>query len=201
MYSIDRVEYKYILTKLEISNLQKYLYSVFKPIYKMRKITSIYYDNNELESFHDSEEGIAPRKKIRIRNYDDLNKFNLEIKYHKYDGRSKISKPIDNIKYRIYDDQYGNCKPKLRVSYFRYYFLHQKNNQIRLTIDLELSFNNIKNQLNLKNTFKNKVVVELKAPNQINQNTLDNIIPLRKIRFSKYCEGIKIFYNKDNFIQ
>ena len=53
-------------------------------IYPNRKIFSIYFDNQNLNMYHDSIEGIIPRKKIRIRTYNDLsfkkNNVNLEKK-------------------------------------------------------------------------------------------------------------------------
>ena len=39
----------------------------FKILYPKRKISSVYFDNTELNMFIDSEEGSIPRKKIRLR--------------------------------------------------------------------------------------------------------------------------------------
>ena len=40
-------------------------------LHPKRKISSLYFDNNENNMYLDSEEGCLPRKKIRIRNYPD----------------------------------------------------------------------------------------------------------------------------------
>lgn len=167
----------------------------FQPVYPTRKISSVYYDNNQLEAFYDSEEGITPRKKIRIRYYNDLNKFNLEIKYHKFDGRSKVTNHIDEIKNKLFDNLYGICYPKLKISYLRQYLIHKKNNKIRLTIDSNLDFKGINNKSNLKKYSTQNIIVELKAPNNFDQNLIDEILPLRKVRYSKYCEGIRLHYD------
>ena len=74
--------------------------------------------------FHDSLEGLTPRKKIRIRNYPkDINKQLLfETKISSVEGRFKTNKKIykkyfDNIKQRgILDNKYGVCKPILSVT-------------------------------------------------------------------------------------
>ena len=41
-----------------------------KRLYKGRLVNSLYYDTELLEMFYHSEEGVTPRKKIRIRWYD-----------------------------------------------------------------------------------------------------------------------------------
>lgn len=196
MFSINRIEYKYVLNRKEYFDYLKFINENFYSVYPSRKISSVYYDNNDLESFYDSEEGITPRKKIRIRNYNEINKFNLEIKYHKLDGRSKITKPIKEIQSKILDNQYGICNPKLNISYFRNYLVNLNYNEIRLTIDSDLEFENLHNKSNLKSRLNQKFIVELKAPSNLEQSQLNEIMPLRKERYSKYCEGIRLLYDK-----
>ena len=73
-----------IVDKDYIDNLfKKYLFNKsVKQIYKPRKIESLYFENNNYEMYNDSLEGLTPRKKIRIRNYPDMedNKLYLEKK-------------------------------------------------------------------------------------------------------------------------
>ena len=52
-------------------------------IFKERKISSLYFDNKNYDMFLDSEEGVLPRKKIRIRNYPEEKKV-LTIMRKKY---------------------------------------------------------------------------------------------------------------------
>ena len=69
-----RYEYKYFINpnrKLEFYNWLNE--NDFKKNYPDRIINSIYFDNNSLSMFLDSEEGLVPRKKIRIRWYGGLN--------------------------------------------------------------------------------------------------------------------------------
>ena len=70
-------------------------------IYSKRRVTSIYFDNDKLESYNDSIEGTVPRKKIRLRTYNEF-KFNefqkvlLEKKISSIEGRYKTSIQISN---------------------------------------------------------------------------------------------------------
>ena len=85
--------------KLNIDNnnlfiFKKWLYANnAKKIYDGRIISSIYFDNIRMDSYKDSNEGITPRKKIRLRsynnNFDYKNKGQLEIKISSAEGRYK----------------------------------------------------------------------------------------------------------------
>ena len=137
-----RIEEKLLFNPGQIFNLRKWLskneYSI---LYPKRKIRSLYFENSINQIFLDSEEGITPRKKIRLRTYSKKflnknNKFNYEIKISSMEGRyksnKKIKKKIDKIFNGIYDNQYGICFPVLNVVYDREYFIK---NQSRITID------------------------------------------------------------------
>ena len=64
--------------ELHISDYLKILFLIKKnggnEIFKERKISSLYFDNKNYDMFLDSEEGVLPRKKIRIRNYPEEKK-------------------------------------------------------------------------------------------------------------------------------
>ena len=67
-----RNEKKYRLSYGDLYELKSQLISVgMKKLYPDRQINSEYLDTKELKMFSDSEEGILPRKKIRIRWYKD----------------------------------------------------------------------------------------------------------------------------------
>ena len=69
-----RKEIKFNLNKL---NLEKFLFWIEKEgaekLHNKRIVNSIYFDNEKLSMYHDSVEGIIPRKKIRMRNYNFCN--------------------------------------------------------------------------------------------------------------------------------
>ena len=65
-----RKEKKFKLTKSDLSLLKvELLHKGMKFLHPKREINSCYFDTNNLKMFHDSEEGILPRKKIRLRWY------------------------------------------------------------------------------------------------------------------------------------
>ena len=86
-----RIEDKYILQKNDYIKLKSFLNkNDFKSLYPERKISSLYFDNKYLSMFNDSEEGVTPRKKIRVRTYnnDESNLF-LELKINSAEGKFK----------------------------------------------------------------------------------------------------------------
>ena len=75
-----RIEEKLLINKYQLSQFKEYLASKGAiKIFKTRKINNLYFDNNKFDMFNDSIEGCLPRKKIRLRSYEDERIF-LEIK-------------------------------------------------------------------------------------------------------------------------
>ena len=82
-----------------------------KKIYSDRIVSSTYFDNDKLSMFHHSEEGVVPRKKLRLRSYSSKPHVTtdtfLEKKISSPEGRYKISDPTEHVKkylkYGIFD--------------------------------------------------------------------------------------------------
>lgn len=193
--------------KLHFSDYIKLKNKIFelggKNIYKQRKISSVYFDNKNFDMFNDSEEGCVPRKKIRLRRYpeNDDGKYYFETKITSSEGKFKKSNFYnkDNfLKYLedgIVDNSYGLIEKKIIISYSREYFVLENT---RLTLDYNINYSNI-NETN--NFFDNEsLILEIKANNNVVavQEKLKNILPLRRERFSKYCEGINKLFNKSS---
>ncbi len=165
----------------------------FKILYPKRKISSIYFDNTELNMFVDSEEGSIPRKKIRIRNYplSFEKRYNLEIKISSIEGRFKntndINLEIKNkyTKYGIFDNNYGQTFPVCIVNYYREYFYKD---EVRVTHDSSIEYFHYNKSFSFK---EDREVIEIKTPHSFNRNLIDKSFPFSKHRFSKYCESIK----------
>ena len=96
-------------------------------LYPSRIINSLYLDNKNFSMFDHSMEGVTPRKKLRIRTYnnnfflnDKLN-FKKELKITSVEGRFKTSEnynnSIKNVFEGVYDHDYGLCFPVLNVLY------------------------------------------------------------------------------------
>ena len=165
-----------------------------QPLFKKRKIYSIYFETTTLNMFNDSLEGVLPRKKIRIRHYpDSSSNYSLEIKCSSIEGRFKKSNEIslaDHKRYLqngIFDNLYGICIPLLEVIYEREYF---KIGGIRLTFDKNILYRSFNNRKMEK--VDDWSVVEIKAPAHISIDYLKSIVSTPRKRFSKFSNGISI---------
>ena len=112
--------------KFHISDYIKIKNEIFKlngrSLYPKRFISSLYFDNKNLDMYRDSEEGNTPRKKIRFRNYPDAKskKFFYEVKINSAEGKFKKSseKTYDQFKIAfkdgLYDPTYGILEKKFK---------------------------------------------------------------------------------------
>ena len=126
MRKVKRSEIKHLSEKKNYKSIIKLLKGLNAiTIYPTRLISSIYFDNKNYDSFIDSEEGLVPRKKVRLRTYNKINSmkdsdikknsFNLEIKIAKENYDEKISKLHNDadslLKNGIIDNDLGHCMP------------------------------------------------------------------------------------------
>ena len=189
-----RIEEKFYIKE---ENLLEFKDFIFKKsaekLYKPRKIESLYFDNINMDMYTDSIEGLVPRKKIRIRHYpDDMDKnYYLEIKNSAIEGRFKTRKIIQKEKFYelkkngYLDSEYGICFPNYFVSYDREYI---KFEDIRLSIDTNLVYKNFKNN---NHSLDKRIIVEIKTSINKSQDSLMQIFPYQRIRFSKYCFAVE----------
>jgi len=197
--NIYRQEYKYIKNVKIFSKIVNFTNLGFiKEIHNKRMVNSIYFDDFHNTAFFEAEEGIRPRKKIRIRNYNKSNEFFLEEKQSFSHYRSKNTKHIDNnlknnlIFKGIFDKKLGMIYPKIHINYSRRYFLFD---EIRITIDENLNYNLFNSNIIYKDKFS---IIEFKSSSH---NSLDKIINLCNeypVKFSKYCEAYKKIYNTNS---
>jgi len=158
-------------------------------------VSSIYFDNFKYSSYSNSNEGILPRKKIRLRYYNnDKKKILFEKKITSLDGRYKLSKVISDIEFNkyislgIFDYDYGECKPKIFTNYSRDYFVFKN---IRLTFDTNISYKIFGFNLKKKDI---KTCIELKSNSSYDFFQSFNFFSkITSSRFSKYCRGIESF--------
>jgi len=184
-----RKEKKFRLSNYDLVLLKKILIQAgLKTLYPSRIIFSEYLDTDNLQMFSDSEEGVLPRKKIRIRWYDNSKEKNLETKISSTEGRFKLSKKyLNNYNLKnMLDPVYGKIYPSIIIKYLReYYFL----NNLRITIDTKILYNDVrKNGTSSAQDREN--VLEVKANNEISDDYIAKIIPYPTSRFSKYCRGV-----------
>ena len=189
-----RTEEKFFINSDKYVDLKNYL--ILKGAnrqYPRRLIKSIYFDNDNLQSFIDSQEGSVVRKKIRIRNYPNESdkSFYIEKKISSVEGRYKTRNIINKEKvdyfkkFGIFDNQYGQCFPNLYVTYKREYSILD---DTKISIDKEILYENYKTNIVYKD---HKAIVEIKTSIKKNLDDLVKSFPFQRTRFSKYCDGIE----------
>lgn len=190
-----RIEEKIKLTKYEQSLLMNDLISRgMKVIHPQRRVRSIYFENLQRDIFFHAEEGILPRKKIRIRNYPDESKKNnyLEIKISSIEGRYKTTEKISESKKSIIlnrgylDSNYGLTLPLIIIEYHRNYFYIDG---LRITLDSNIKYRSLDGK---KSSVDRHCVLEIKAAKNFSTDDLYRIISHPKTRFSKYCNGVNL---------
>ena len=148
-----RKEKKYRLSYSDMLLIKRTLLnSNMTELFPKRVVNSCYFENNKFELFHDSEEGVLPRKKVRVRWYsqsllDDSEKIfscSKEVKISSIEGRYKIVDKfnslmsIDDVReLNFFDNIYGNLTPVLIVSYEREYYGLEK---LRITFDRNITY-------------------------------------------------------------
>ena len=182
-----RKEDKFRLSYSDMVKIQDHLLSLgMKELYPSRVINSCYFDNDSLTLFHESEEGILPRKKIRIRWYDKVTSFTKEIKTSSIEGRFKSLKKNPKLKHlddvlnsQYFDSSYGILKPSLLVSYERQYFSFKL---LRITFDRNISYRYLKYSSEVIRK-ENETVMEVKTPIDCSDDYIKSIITQPTERF------------------
>ena len=193
-----RIEEKLFIKTENLTEFKEFLLKKsVKNLYHPRTIKSLYFDNNNLDMYNDSIEGMVPRKKIRIRVYPNEGDKNiyLEIKNSSVEGRFKTREILDDKKYNFFksngilDNQYGPCFPNYYVTYEREYSVID---DVRVSIDKNLKYIDFKT-----NTYFNdpNTIVELKTSSKKNLDELIQTFPFQRIRFSKYCFAVETLKN------
>ena len=195
-----RIEEKILIEKIEVLRFLDQYSNNLEKIYNTRTINSIYFDDRNLSSHIDGEEGSTPRKKTRIRFYNHINSneiFYLEKKISSVEGRYKTSKVIDKKKFEkmtrngVICNMYGQIFPKAMVSYKRSYFRIE---DVRLTIDEDIKYSKYQINNKVKYLHDGMCVIELKANYLTNIDYLKNLIPVQRSRFSKYSKACNMLY-------
>ena len=189
-----RKEKKYKLTVSDQNILKnKLIDKGMKILYPKRTVNSIYFDTNNLDFYLNSEEGVLPRKKIRLRWYDkDIKKIFKEIKISSVEGRFKTSEPflynenIFNNNLQLLDNEFGILKPQMQITYSREYFFF---NDLRITFDSNIQYTD-RSSLNNIVTKDKETVMEIKVNFKTNDDYIEKIIEYPTSRFSKYSRSI-----------
>jgi len=177
------------------------LNSAMSELYAPRWINSVYFDTGNLDMLFDSEEGTLPRKKIRVRWYNDQKNFTFEKKISSIEGRYKTTDALKHIMddgeiltEQYFDPQYGIVKPTLQVSYYRSYFTFRS---MRITFDDRITYKTKKTDF--KRIYHDpERVIEIKIPANCPDDYIENQIPFSTSRFSKFSRGLLLGYGDLN---
>jgi hypothetical protein len=188
-----RIEKKFIIEKTSKKVVEGNIKKLgFEEIYKPRIVNSLYYDTFNFNCYKDSEEGIVPRKKYRVRNYNSNRNYQLDIKYQNSDGRYKKTEKLSTVPKKIFDSDYGWLEKKVYVNYYRKYFSFSN---IRLTFDYEIKFQNLSSYKVINN---NLLIIELKNLSNydklVDEYTSD-MFNLPFSSFSKYEKAVETIFN------
>ena len=187
-----RKEKKFKLTIMEFYQLRDLLLkSGMQLLYESRQVNSLYYDNDSQEMYHNSQEGVLPRKKIRIRWYSLNKRFSLETKISSFEGRYKKTKLLKQNCFADFpkvltDEIYGVLTPSLVVSYEREYYSIKG---MRITFDSSIKYRNCR--LCKEMEFEDhEWVMEVKSGVSISDDFMERVLPYATTRFSKYSRGL-----------
>ena len=164
-----------------------------KILHPSREINSCYFDTPSQRMYSESEEGILPRKKIRVRWYGELKNYTKETKISSVEGRFKYSSPMDSLtkddcpnSLQFFEKDYGLLVPTLVVSYEREYYLFHN---MRITFDRNIKYTDLR--FASKPTFRDsECVMEIKVPIDCGEDYIETFIQYATSRFSKYSRGM-----------
>lgn len=187
-----RKEFKFRLSKYELLQAKSMLIKDgMKLLHPQRQINSLYFDSPSFKMFSESEEGTLPRKKVRVRWYNDNNvKYQLEVKTSSNEGRFKTAKIITSEELKHFKDRgiidafYGKLVPSIIVSYNREYFEYQG---LRVTFDSNITYKSIDIKTSINESER---VMEIKTSIDTPNDFVERIFPYSTSRFSKYSRGI-----------
>ncbi len=188
-----RKEHKYRLTQSDQKLLKASLISEgISVIYPSRRVNSCYFDTRELSLFYESEEGILPRKKVRIRWYNNEQTLTKEVKTSSIEGRFKTTDRfyknnfIPDFDVVFQDQNYGILRPSLLISYQREYYSFKN---LRITFDSCITYKDLRG-LSRRVFLDPEGVMEIKTSMNTSEDYIEQIISAPTTRFSKYSRGI-----------
>tara|TARA_B100000482_G_C12516633_1_gene262753 strand:+ start:177 stop:767 length:591 start_codon:yes stop_codon:yes gene_type:complete len=168
-----------------------------KVIYPKRQVNSCYFDNYDYLFLHQSLDGVVPRKKIRLRWYNDNYSIKKETKITSIEGRFKIAEDykinqLPNFpKLNLFDKVYGNLTPSILIKYSREYYKYKG---LRLTFDGNILYQNLRSILS-KEYIDNQRVMEVKTSIDTSDDFINKYISFPTTEFSKYVRGCTFFFN------
>ena len=175
-----RYELKFNAKSSGYRDLQAWLYNhpaVFSKIFESRVVNNIYFDNHDLDSFHENLTGISSRAKLRLRWYGDTinpSMTKLELKLRRSMLGWKIAEDVslggaalsemswrelgklikDQVPSDLFLHYSASSFPVLMNRYKRDYYL-SADKKVRVTIDRDVQYFDQRSGLRLNKSYKN----------------------------------------------
>lgn len=205
-----RYERKYKIDNVSLAVVEQSLLlhpAGFRKIYPDRQVNNIYFDTLGLQTFHENVDGIAQRKKYRVRWYADdpfqIKKPIFEIKIKNNQVGTKKSTVFDEFSLDQLDDvthqvkkqdiDFAKLVPVLQNSYQRSYY-GTSDGQYRITIDRNLCYFSylMSSKFDRYTTRDAGIVMEVKYDQTVDNSTnrIMPFIPYRLTKSSKYVTGV-----------
>ena len=200
-YKVENISLDVVLQALRLHP------SSFRTLYPDRRVNNIYFDTPDLNTYQDNVDGVADRKKYRVRWYSNdptkINnpKFEIKIKSNQLGDKKtfdvqpfQINQTSDLQKEVI--GLVNNClalSPTLFNTYQRSY-LGTSNGKFRITIDRDLGYHSLLNAQHFSRfSYKdNSIVIELKYDEVCDEEAqfVMQYLGFRQTKSSKYVSGM-----------
>jgi SPX domain protein involved in polyphosphate accumulation len=222
-----RFERKFLFQKGDVQDIIESVYRNpygFQEIFHKRKVNNIYFDDSNYNFYKQNVEGVAGRKKLRLRWYGEntplIENPTVEIKKKMGEAGDKDSFRLKNIFFdlglqsadevhrQLLDETHGfiavqealkKLHPTLVNTYERRYFLSFCG-RYRITVDFNQAFYNPNYTVLQNSQCKiNDIVLELKYATADDNEArhLSQQIKTRLSKNSKYVNGINLLYHND----
>jgi VTC domain len=201
---MNRIDTKFLGS---VSDLEYLLSKLLRDYYileikneRIQSYHTVYYDTADFQFYRMHHNGKLNRLKIRFREYESSQISFLEIKKKsnkKRTDKKRIQSNICNNGLKDFQEDFINnstsvnanqLEEKLHNHFDRITLVGKERNE-RITIDLNLGFQTLKNN---KRTLHNLVIIELKQDKDSGWSPIKQILKenrFRKHGFSKYCVG------------
>jgi len=182
-----RLELKWDHPHVSVNDIESILGLSFMRDHSERMVHSIYFDTFRMSLRADSEEGLNPRFKYRVRWYgEEAEAWRLEVKRSESQFRLKSVVSSVGPRPKVLETPFGSLRPILQISYLRHYFRH---GDIRITVDRGITVRHIDTGARLH---FNQQVLELKIPDSLSAQILSGVELPPTARFSKYVIAARI---------
>jgi len=220
---MNRVDTKFVTDEMTICKLLESAYQAGYSIlsidgFNQLSYKTVYYDTDNYDMYLEHHNRHLVRQKIRVRSYMSSGITFLEVKNKNNHGRTKKKRIQlkDDSKSWIVQDRTAtdwlNCKSKypidelsesLQVRFSRITLVNKTRTE-RVTIDREITFTNLRN--NVAESLKKAVIIELKQDSRSESDMKQILLQCRikRYKISKYCIGIALtepLVKKNRFIE